>query len=34
MQVFLERDRKSKLDDDVLPDPSAEVIPAFGTILW
>jgi sulfate transport system ATP-binding protein len=34
MQVFLDRDRKPKLDDGVLPDPSAEVIPAFGTILW
>jgi sulfate transport system ATP-binding protein len=35
MQVFLDRDRKPKLDDDeVLADPSAEVIPAFGTILW
>ena len=34
MQVFLDRDRKPKLDDEVLPDPSAEVIPAFGTILW
>jgi sulfate transport system ATP-binding protein len=36
MQVFLDRDRKSLLDkeDGPLPDPAAEVIPAFGTILW
>src|SRR6476659_4711916 len=36
MQVFLDRDRKSRLDEDdgPLPDPAQEVIPAFGTILW
>ena len=36
MQVFLDKDRKSRLDEDdgPLPDPAAEVIPAFGTILW
>ena len=33
MQVFLDRDRNSKLDD-MLPEPSLEEIPAFGTILW
>jgi sulfate transport system ATP-binding protein len=34
MQVFLDRDRKPRIDDGPLPDPSAEVIPAFGNILW
>ena len=34
MQVFLERDRKPKLDEEVLPVAAREEIPAFGTILW
>ena len=33
MQVFLERDRRIELDDDIVPVPS-EPLPAFGTILW
>src|SRR3954452_114317 len=34
MQVFLERDRKPKVGEDVLPVVAREEIPAFGTILW
>ena len=34
MQVFLDRERKHTPDDERAPDPAAESLPAFGTILW